>query len=128
MELKAKARYLLIEVNQPKLFGINSGIELTQLEPRYSNEYSGFIIIDRNNNTQIWSPHFFKSLGFLPNEISPSYESLEKIIHPSDFEIIKNITQEMGNLISKAFMIKIRYKTKFNTYRVLKSRVKLIGQ
>jgi hypothetical protein len=124
MGLNAKSEYLLIEVNQPKISVINSINEQNQLEPNQG--YAGFIIINNTNKTQSWSPHFYKSLGFYPDEIVPSFESLEKILHPSDFVVIEKILQDYKLNLNKDLNIKVRYKTKYKTYIIWNTRVKII--
>jgi hypothetical protein len=122
MNIKTIAEYLLIEVNQPEL--INSTFEEI-VAYHHAIDYAGYIIIDNAKKTQIWSPHFYKALGFNANEIEPSNESLEKLLHPSDYVIIKQILHDFAENINKKLNIKIRYKTKSNTYLHLNSRIQL---
>lgn len=128
MGLNTKIEYLLIEVNQPKISVLSSMNVVINSDYELNTEYAGFIIIDKINKTQSWSPHFFKALGFLPNEILPSFESLEKIMHPCDFLIIKKIALELNQSMRLGSIIKARYKTKYNTYKILNTRVKLISK
>lgn len=119
--------YLLIEVNQirvltPELMNIESNYGKT---PNWG--YAGYIIVNRTNQTQKWSPHFYAALGYKPDEIMSSFNSLENILHPSDYIIIEKIFREFNQNINSQFNLKLRYKTKSRTHIVLNSSVKLIS-
>lgn len=119
--------YLLIEVNQVRVLAP----ELMNIESSYGNTpnwgYAGYIIVNKTNQTQQWSPHFYAALGYKSNEIKSSFESLEKIMHPSDYIIIEKIFRDFNQNINSQFNLKLRYKTKSRTHIVLNSSVKLIS-
>ncbi|MHC1704950.1 MAG: PAS domain-containing protein [Tenuifilaceae bacterium] len=87
---------------------------------------AGFIIIDNINNTQCWSPLFNSTLGYEHNEIQPSFENLENLMHPSDFEIIKEILKTNNDVNNKDLRIKLRFKTKSGTYIIFNTSIRSI--
>lgn len=42
--------------------------------------------IDINESEEYWSPQFFKLLGYAENEIAPSLDAFQKLLHPDDVE------------------------------------------
>jgi hypothetical protein len=127
MRLNSTADYFLIEVNQSKLFELDRIYDNSYQGIYSGSEYAGFIIINNLNKTQSWSPHFYKTLGFGPNEITPSFESLEEILHPSDFVLFEKIIKSYTINLNRDLDIKVHYKTKSNTYILLNTRVKIIS-
>jgi hypothetical protein len=126
MKIISSVEYFLIEVNQPKIFESNPKTEHDYWDIQPNLEYAGFITINNIDKTQSWSPHFYKALGFFPNEISPSLASLENILHPSDFTILEKIFRNYEQNKNKKILIKTRYKTKMNTYIRFNTSIKAI--
>lgn len=95
---------------------------------KLSQDYAGFLVVDCYNNFQCWSSDFFRSLGFVPNEITPSLESWEKLVHPGDKFVLEFMLAECFNSVFNGISNYIRLKTKNNSYKLLKANIKPISK
>jgi len=116
--------FLLVEFHERNDFEDLDEVSAMKLNNR---NYAGFLVIDSNNNFQCWSSDFFKSLGFNPNEINPSLESWEKLVHPKDKFVLEFMLAECIGTVFNCVSNYVRLKTKNNNYKLLKANIKPIS-
>jgi len=126
MKTNKNHKYFILELTRLNYNADEIIIDKFNLIQKNELNNAGFIIFDTITNTQCWSQLFYSSLGYENNEIHPSLENLESLMHPSDFEIIKEITNGINAIISQDLTIKIRFKAKSGTYIIFNSCIRPI--
>jgi PAS domain-containing protein len=126
MNSLTKVERLYFEMNQFKLAVSDSELVESCMEKAICSEYAGFVVVDKTDKTQVWSPQFYKALGYEVNEFTPSFDQFEIITHPSDFALLKEILNDNKRFLNEVLSVKLRFKTKSNTYILFSTSATII--
>lgn len=96
-------------------------IKLKESELRYDLAVQGISAgiwdwQDVNSNVAWWSPKFYELLGYEFNELPPTSDSFQSLIHPDDYQKTIDVLQNHFEH-NQPYMIEHRFKTKSGKYK-----------
>ncbi len=86
------------------------------LSEAMENVNDGYWHIDILNNTIHFSTTWLKMLGFKPNELSPSFETFENLLHPDDKDTILQLLDPYKQGDNDTFECQYRIRNKNGNY------------
>lgn len=73
-----------------------------------------------------YSPHYFRSLGYSPEESPRNTEEFEALLHPDDLEVVRARLDQVLRREKDLYKIEYRFRTKAGGWRWALSRGKII--
>ena len=89
-----------------------------------SNE--GLYDFDLNTNAVLFSPTWYEMLGYEPYEIPSTVETVNKLIHPEDRELVSKAEVDYITQKKERLTLEFRLRTKSGAYKWIASRGKTV--
>jgi len=98
----------------------------TQLLMAFEASNEGLYDFDFSTNNILFSPTWYTMLGYEPYEIPSTVETVNKLIHPEDRELVHKAELKYITLKKERLMLEFRLRTKSGDYKWIASRGKTV--
>ncbi len=131
--------YAIFDKTQNKIFGVIKDIteenkikkKLAEAEERlrYAVEAGNYGVwdLDLNTGEYYWNENSYKLLGYKPNEIKMTFETIQQLMHPDDLKKIYATLEKLNNNAVTEFSHEFRLRHKSGNYRWILGKGKVAG-
>ncbi len=98
----------------------------TQLLMAFEASNEGLYDLDLSTNNVLFSPTWYAMLGYEPYEIPSTLETINKLIHPEDRELVSKAEVDYITQKKERLMLEFRLRTKSGDYKWIASRGKTV--
>ncbi len=98
----------------------------TQLLMAFEASNEGLYDLDLSTNNVLFSPTWYKMLGYEPYEIPSTLETVNKLIHPEDRGLVHKAERKYITQKKERLMLEFRLRTKSGAYKWISSRGKTV--
>jgi PAS domain S-box-containing protein len=98
----------------------------TQLLMAFEASNEGLYDLDLSTNNVLFSPTWYKMLGYEPYEIPSTLETINELIHPEDRGLVHKAELKFKTQKKERLMLEFRLRTKSGAYKWIASRGKTV--